>query len=192
MLSTRIGFFVHRLCKTPASITLRFFPVLEKAKLPEFICRFFRMIYCNSFHTSRVRRENQETLLHGQRRQKRLSGERLLFGNGVLILFTVGSKTRSSQETLLSKIFFILLRVPVIFRWVLRPSDHCWPGGLGGRTQPQSSVALGNSMAGWRQNICFVCLCVFGIHIRTRWGNPQGGGPCVEMNHCWFFQCSIY
>ena len=54
------------------------FHVLEKAEPPKFICRFVRKIDCNSITQRRICRENQGIISHGQERQTRLPGERLL------------------------------------------------------------------------------------------------------------------
>ena len=85
------------------------FHVLEKAELPEFICRFLRMICCNS--TTHVefagRTRGQSPMARGVRQGCPASG--FLFAMA-LILFSVVSRTRSSQETLLHQIFFSLFR----------------------------------------------------------------------------------
>ena len=167
--------------------------VLEKAELPGFTCRFLWAIFVTS---------TTEVEFGGTTRGHFFMDKGVRQGclaSGVLFAMVLdpsmdGSTIRSSQETLLAQIFLILVRVLVIFRWVLRPSDHCWPPCLrplwwwaGWQDSTTIIGSVVHSMAGWRQNICFVCAWVFGIHIRTRWSNRQEGGPCVAMNHFWFF-----
>ena len=75
------------------------FHVLEKAELPEFICRFLRVIYCNSTtHVEFTGRTGGQFLM-ARARQARLSCGRLLICNGVRSHFPL-AMTRSFQETL--------------------------------------------------------------------------------------------
>ena len=100
------------------------FHVLEKAELPDSICQFLRMIYCNS--TTHVEFAG-------------MTGGQILMARGVSkavlraasywqwrsIPSSVGSRTRSFHETLPLQTFSSLFRVLVLMtlQWLLRPFD---------------------------------------------------------------------
>ena len=115
--SARIGYSLDGFCRfiSQRQPLLDIFTSFEQAELPESICRSLRMIYCNSTAQVKLARKEQETDLHGQRRQARLSGERLLLCTGFLTTFFDGSRTRSFR------FFFCCARLSSSFSVCL-----CW------------------------------------------------------------------
>ena len=95
------------------------FHVLEKA---EFICRFLRMIYCNSTTQIEFAGTSRGLFLMARASDKvvRRAASYLQWRS---IPSFVGSRTRSSQETLPPQTFFSLLRalMLMILQWLLRP-----------------------------------------------------------------------
>ena len=63
------------------------FHVLVKAELPEFICQFLRMIYCNGTTHIEFAGRSRGQFLMAQGRETTLSCERLLICNGVRSIF---------------------------------------------------------------------------------------------------------
>ena len=103
------------------------FQVLEKAKLPEFICRFLRRIYCDST-TCGICRNDERTISHGPG----AGGEAVLRAASCLhwrsIASSVGSRMRSFQGTLLAWTSSSRFRVLMLttLHWLLRPFDGWW------------------------------------------------------------------
>ena len=80
------------------------FHVLEKAGLPEFMCRFLRMIYRNSTTQVEFAGKSRGQFNNGQGRQASLSSERLPLCSGLLPYFSMAPGHDHSRKPCCSKL----------------------------------------------------------------------------------------
>ena len=96
------------------------FHVLERAGLPEFMCRFLRMINCNSTTQVEFARKSREQFSMARCVRQGCPASGLFLCNGFRPYFSMVPGYRHPEKDLPLQIFFNLLRVLLltIFRWL--------------------------------------------------------------------------